>query len=228
MNGLRRAFLVLYSLILIAAAGGLIALVWNQDRKLDLNVGDFNLQAFATSTNSAKWMITVILAAIALIAFCSLIIAVMRTGQGGRSRGTLRMRQADGGTVEVTGAAIESLLRDELERLPEVRSVDPRVRLNGGAVDTSLDAVIEPSASIAQVTNLLGQGVASVLREQVGVTNIRRPSIRITYDEMNARPAGAVPRPQQPPVSTQPLISSAPPTQAERDSWKEDDRPRNE
>jgi hypothetical protein len=188
MNGLRRAFLVIYSLLLIAAAGGLIALVWNQDQKLDLSVGDFNFQAFATSTDSAKWLVTVVLAAIALIGFISLILAVMRT-TAQASKGTLRMKQTDGGTVEVTSAAIENLLRDELGRLPDVRTINPRVRLgSGGAVDTNIDATIEPSASIASVTNELSQGVANVLREQVGVTNVRRPNIRISYDEMNARP----------------------------------------
>ena len=149
MNGLRRALLVIYSLLLIAAAGGLIALAWNQDQKLDLNVGDFNLQGFVTSTNSAKWAVTVVLAAIAVVGLITLIVAVARSSSGS-SKGTLRMKQADGGTVEVTTSAIENLLRDELTRLPSVRSVNPRVRLgSGGAVDTDIDASIEPSASIA-------------------------------------------------------------------------------
>ena len=45
MNALRRVLLVVYSLLLIAAAGGLIALAWTQDKKLDLSVQSFNLQA---------------------------------------------------------------------------------------------------------------------------------------------------------------------------------------
>ena len=201
MNGLRRGFLVVYSLLLIGAAGGLIALSWNQDRKLDLKMGDFNLQAFVTSTSNAKYGVTAMLGAIALIGFVGLVVAVLPASS--RSRGTLRMRQADGGTVEVTAVAIESLLRQELEQLPDVRSVVPKVGLSGGAVDTSLVATIEPSASIAQVTNDLAQGVASVLRTQVGVTNVKRPAIRINYDEMNARPVPprppSRPRPAAPP-----------------------------
>lgn len=223
MNAVRRSFLVLYSLLLIAAAGGLIALAWNQDRKLDLNISDFNVQAFVNSTDAWKWIATAILAAIALLGLFTLIIAVTRDGMAS-SRGTLRMKQTDGGTVEVTAAAIENLLRDELQRLPEVREVDPRVRLTGGAVDTYLDAVIEPSASIAHVTTVLGQGVATVLRDQVGVTNIRRPNIKIRYDEVNARPVRSepMPRPQmasrpvppsefQPPIPPPPAARTAPP-----------------
>lgn len=201
MNGLRRAFLLVYSLLLIGAAGGLIALAWNQERKLDVKIGDFNVQAFVASTNTAKYGVTAILGAIALIAFVALVLAVLPTSS--RSKGTLRMRQADGGTVEVTAIAIESLLRQELEELPDVRSVAPKVALSGGAVETSLTAVIEPSASIAQVTTDLAEGVASVLRTQVGVTNVKRPHIRISYDEMNARPV-----PQRPPSQPRPATPS--------------------
>lgn len=205
MNALRRAFLLVYSLLLIGAAGGLIALAWNQERKLDVKIGDFNLQAFVASTNTAKYGVTAILGAIALIAFVALVLAVLPTSS--RGKGTLRMRQADGGTVEVTASAIESLLRQELEQLPDVRSVVAKVRLSGGAVDTSLAATIEPSASIAQVTTDLAQGVASVLRTQVGVTNVKRPQIRISYDEMNARP---VPQraPSRPPSRPRPATPS--------------------
>ena len=116
---------------MIAAAGGLIALAWNQDQKLDLNIGDFNLQAFVVSSNSAKYGVTAVLAAIALIGLVTLIVAVMRDSDRsmGSSKGTLRLRQADGGTDEVTATSIESLLRDELQPLPDVRSVNPRVRV---------------------------------------------------------------------------------------------------
>ena len=203
MTGLRRTLLAIYGLLLIAAAGGLIALAWNQDQKLDLNIGDFNLQAFVVSTDTAKYGVTAVLAVIALIGLFSLIVAVMRDDRGG-ARSTLRLRQTDGGTVEVTAASIESLLRDELEQLPDVRTVNPRVRLGSqGAVETTLDASIEPSASIAQVTNDLGQAVANVLRTQVGVTNVKRPNVRIRYDDVNARPMAArpesAPRPYRPP-----------------------------
>ncbi|MBA4180016.1 MAG: hypothetical protein C0506_05445 [Anaerolinea sp.] len=189
MNALRRTLLVVYSLLVIAAAGGLIGLAWNQDRKLDLSIGELNLQAFITSDDNAKYAFTAICAAVALFGLFTLVAAVLRPAQG-RSSGTLRMRQADGGTVEVTATAIENLLREEFETYPEVRNVRTLVRLNSGAVETHLDAVIEPSASIASVTAVLGQGVASVLRDQVGVTNVKRPTIKITYDESVARPVG--------------------------------------
>ncbi|MGH2634220.1 MAG: alkaline shock response membrane anchor protein AmaP [Tepidiformaceae bacterium] len=221
--------LVLYSLLLIAACGGITALAWNQDRKLDLNAGDFNLQAFVASTDTARWIVTAILVVVAIIGLLTLILAVVRGGSGG-AKGTLRMRQADGGTLEVTTASIENLLRGELEQLPEVRTVNPRVRLVGGAVDTSLDASIEPSASIANATSLLAQGVANVLREQVGVTNIRRPNIRIHYDEANARPvpARAPTAPTMPPPMAEqpwPMAPQQPATAPGASDWQQQRAP---
>jgi hypothetical protein len=195
MNALRRILLAVYSAVLLAAAGGLIALTWNQDKKLDLEVADFNLQAFVNASDGAKWAVTGVLAGIALFGFLTLLAAILRPSKAS-SRGTLRMKQADGGTVVVPASAIETLLRDELERLPEIRRVTPTVRVSSGAVDTVLDATIEPSASIAHATRVLGDGVAAVLKDQVGVTSVRRPIIHISYDELAARPAGTVPGPR--------------------------------
>ncbi len=222
MNAFRRALLILYSLLLIAAAGGLIGLAWNQDRKLDISMSDLNMQAFISSTDSAKVAFTAICGAVALFGLFTLVVAVMRASKE-TSSGTIRMTQADGGVVEVTAGAVESLLRQELESYPDVHKVMPRVRLNGGAVDTSLDASIEPTANIANVTTMLAQGVATVLRDQVGVTNVRRPTIKISYDASSeGRPAGYS-RPRKPdarpvvredmemPVPTADVLSNAAP-----------------
>ena len=198
MNAFRRALLILYSLLLIAAAGGLIGLAWNQDRKLDLSVSDLNMQAFISSTDGAKLVFTAICGGVALLGLFTLIIAVLRPSKESSS-GTIRMTQADGGVVEVTAGSVENLLRQELESYPEVRKVSPRVRLNGGAVDTFLDATIDAGASIANVTTMLAQGVATVLRDQVGVTNVRRPSIKISYDGSPAEGrSAAVSTPRKP------------------------------
>ena len=194
MNALRRILLAFYSVLLLAATGGIIALAWNQDKKLDLEAGGVDMEAFIVASDGARWGGTAVLAGIGLFGFVTLVVAFMRVSG---TRGTLRLKQTDGGTVEVTAGNIETLLREELELLPEVRRVVPHVRVRSGVVDTHLDATIEPSASIAHATSLLGEGVATVLREQVGVTTIRRPTIRINYEEMAVRPVGAA-RKQEP------------------------------
>lgn len=217
MNVLRRVLLAIYSILLIAAGGGLMALTWNTDKKLDLNIGDFNLQGFVTAGDTAKALATIVLAAIILIGLATLFLA-LAPGVAGGSRGTLRMRQADGGTVEVSADALESMLRDELEQLPEVREAYPRVRLSSGAVDTDTTVVIEPSANISHITGAVADATARALRENVGVTNVRRPSIRVRYDEMNARPVGVTGRskPQAPTYAERELPPAGPPPAAVR------------
>ena len=220
MNALRRILLVFYSLVLLAALGGIGALAWNQDQQLDLDVEDLNIQAFIEADNAEKWVLTGIIAGIGLFALITLLIAIWPRRRP--SRGALRIRQTDGGTVEVTSAAVESLLKDELESLQEIQTAKPRVSLAGGAVDTFLDVQIEPSASIAHVTKLIGATVEETLRDQVGVTAVRRPVIRISYDEMAARPV-PVKRPRTPAPDLRP--QHAPASQSEAPATDEAARP---
>ena len=55
MNALRRVLLVLYSLLLLAALGGIGSLAWNQDEKLDLDINDLNIQAFVDEANRSTY-----------------------------------------------------------------------------------------------------------------------------------------------------------------------------
>jgi len=223
MNVLRRVLLAFYSVVLIAAAGGAMALTWNNTKKLDLVVRDFNLQAFVVAGDTAKWIVTAILAGVTLLGLLTFVAAVAwsRSQRGG----TLRLRQADGGMVEVTAEAVEALLRDELERLPDIRQVDPHVRLSGGAVDTEMTVVVEPSASIAHVTATVTQATAQALREQIGVTNVRRPTIRISYEEINVRAVPVRGRSKPQVVTSAAHEETQPPAATEGPGSETDPRP---
>lgn len=218
MKALSRVVLAIYSLLWISACAGLGVLLWQDDRMLDLEARGLNLRAYfvATDADVERWLFSVILGLVGGLGLLTLVLALQRSGP---SRGTLRMRQQDGGVVEVTAVAIETLLKNELEQLPEVRQAGVKVRLAGGAVDTDITASIEPSASIANVTSTLGQVTAQVLREQVGVTAVRRPTVRIRYDEIQARPVRVESRGQQPqrPAAPPPPPEPAPPSQSESD-----------
>lgn len=209
MRTLSRILLALYSLVLILACAGLGVLAWNEDQKLDANVGDVNVQGFIDASDPAKWAFTGILAAVGVVGVLTFLVAV---AAGRRvSGGTLRLRQAEGGYVEVRAAGLETLLAEELQRLPDVRAARPHVRVSGGVVTTELDLVIEPSANIATVTNATAETIARVLREDVGVKDVRRPSVRIRYDEVSARPVGPAPPGRQ----------VAAPASAQRDDTKD-------
>ncbi len=197
MNILSRVMLAFYSLVLIGACGGLGVLAWNEEDQLDIEVRDFNLRALIDAQDAERWVFTGILAVVGLVGLFTLFLAFLPARK--RRRESLRMRQADGGYVEVTAEAMEMLIRDELESLPDIRSAIPRVHLEKGAVATDLDLSIEASAVISQVTASASEATKRVLQEQVGVADIRRPSVRIRYDDLSARPAGLVGRtkPQQ-------------------------------
>jgi hypothetical protein len=185
---LRRMLLALYSLVFIAACGGLIALTWNEDQKLDIDIadGDFNMQAFITADDTWQIIATTVLGLLILFGLWTLLMALLPASSG--SSGMLRLKQADGGTVEVTSQALERLVRDEVEALPDVRQAVPRVRVSGGSVETDALVVIEQQASIAHVTTVVNDAINRAFKEQVGVTNVKRPNIRISYDTVKGRP----------------------------------------
>ena len=218
MNVLRRLFLSLYSILIGLAAGGLVTLAWKDSERLNaLIVKDLRIHANITAPDdAARILFTVILGAIAALAIFTFVLSYLpqHWKDKGSTRGALRLRQADGGTVDVPVSALETLLREELEALPEIRTAKPTVRVSGGAVSVDLDLAIEPSASIANVTSLAGNTVARALKDQVGVTAVRRPHVRISYDEVNARPVGFVagpPRVPPTPPPSPPVQASAPP-----------------
>lgn len=192
MSVLARIFLALWGLLLVAACGGLIALSFNESEKLDVNIGNYNFQAAVTTSDGARIAVTIILVAIALIGAISVLIAFI-PWRAGRSSGAIRLERAGGGTVEITSDAIEQLLADELRRLPGVRQVDPVVRAAGNTVAPEITVAIDPGANIAEVTSTVSEATGAILREQVGATQVRRPAIRVTYEELTVRHPAARP-----------------------------------
>ncbi|MGK2964598.1 MAG: alkaline shock response membrane anchor protein AmaP [Tepidiformaceae bacterium] len=242
MSILSRLFLAIYSVLFIALCAGLALLLWNDSEMIDLALGDLNFQAFFVpgAENAQKWAFSALMFAFCLLGFVTLILAFSRESQSG---GRLKLRQADGGSVEIDAHTLEAMLRDDLQQIPEVRQADAKVRVDGAAVSTALNLVVEPSTNIAYVTDEASRVTARTLREQIGVENVRRPAVRISYDEISARPvqAGRM-RPQMPPAPSdttplaeterhapaapprQPLFPTAAPTAAP-DAWATEERP---
>lgn len=199
MSILSRIFLAVYSVLFIAACAVLTGLLWNDSEMIDIKLGDLNFQSYFVpgAEDAQKWAFTALMAALCLLGLATLMLAFMRSS--GPSGGKLRIRQSDGGTVEVDARAIEAIITQEVERLPDIRQADAKVRVNGNAVDSLLTLVVQPSTSIAHITSEAAQATARALREQVGVANVRRPTVKISYDEIAARPVpgGRPVRPQQ-------------------------------
>ncbi len=191
MNLARRGLLFLFGAFWIAAATSLIILAWNSDEMIDVDVKDFTLQAFVEVGDAERWGMTLVVGALALVGVAALLVAVL-PGRTRVGRGLLRLRQSDGGVVEVSNEALEGLLVDELEQLAEVRNASAAIRVRSGAISTDLDLVVAPGARIADVTSVVGTRLTEVFRDQVGVANVHRPLVRIAYD---SGVAGASPRP---------------------------------
>ncbi len=215
MNVLARFYLAIYGLLLIAACGGLIALSFAENEKLDVSIGDYNLQALVITSDGARIAVTVMLVAVALLGAISLLIAFVPWHRGDHDT-TVRIQRGGGGTVEITTGAIERTLADELRPLPGVREASPVVRVRGGTVESDITVSIDPGANIAEVTATVAEATGSVLREQIGATQVRRPTIRITYDEIEVRHPVAR-RPVSPPEG--PLPAPPPPTATQAARW---------
>jgi hypothetical protein len=179
MKDLQRGLLVFYSLLLIGACVLCATLVWDQTRQLDIDLGAFRITAGITSGDTERLLFTLMLICIGFFAALSMAIAVIPME---RYRPTLRIRQPNGADVEVAPPAMEAVLRDELERLPDVRQAYPVVRFTRDEVEAHLTVFLEPYATISHVAHAVQHTAEETLRERFHVTRLRRPGIHISYE----------------------------------------------
>lgn len=208
MNVFNRTFLGIYSLLWFAACVGLIAMAWNTNQKLDINVGTFHLEAFILSETSDRWIFTAGVGALGLIGLVTFFSA-FRSSRPKQS-GTVRVRRRSGASVDVTTEVVESLVRDKLEALPHIRQATPLIRSRGDVVETDITVSIDTLASISDVTDRVMDTTRQVLKQEVGADQIRRPVVHITYEELDARPAGRL-RPQATPRFQDDELPAPPP-----------------
>ena len=200
MSNLHRWLLAFYSALVIGGCAGVALLAWEQNRQLDIDLNGFRLVSSITSGNAEKWAFLFLVAVIAAFALLTLLIAVFPPGQA--KRGVFRLRQPGGGVVEVTSTSLETVLRDELGRLPDVREVTARVSMVDGVIQPDVSIVIEPAAQIAHVAAAVVHVTVEALRERVGITEVRRPGVHVTYQEWDepepAAPGTVAPLAPQP------------------------------
>jgi hypothetical protein len=175
-----RTLLAAFSLGWIAVAGGLTALAWNDGQMLDLEIGSFTSQAWIDGDTAAKALFTLVMAALMAIGLAGFLLAFMR--KSATPSGVLRLKQAEGGIVEVPASALEALVVHALGEMDVIAHAEASVALRGGTVATELDLTIGPGATISEVTAGANDCISDVLRDMVGVTNVRRPLVRITID----------------------------------------------
>lgn len=175
-----RILLAVFSLGWIAVAGGLTALAWNDQQMLDINAGSFTSQAWIDADAIAKSLFSLIMAALMALGLAGFVLAFIRKST--TRSGVLRLKQAEGGIVEVPASALEALVVQALGEMDVIEHAEATVTLRGGTVATELDLTIGPGASISEVTAGATECLSDVLRDMVGVTNVRRPLVRIIID----------------------------------------------
>lgn len=186
MTTLQRWLLVFYSSVLIAVCAALALLAWDQDRQLDVDLRGFRFVSSITSGDSEKAAFILLLWVIAMFGVITMLVAVFPAGKP--KRGVFRLRQANGTVVEVSAESLESLLEDELERLPDVRQVWASVSMVSGVIQPDVTVVIEPSAHVAHVSAAVVHHTVETLKERVGLTYVNRPGIQVSYEEFAERP----------------------------------------
>ncbi len=181
MTTLERTLLAAYSLLLVAMAVGLTALAWDQGRQLDLDLGEFRLTSAITSGVGAKWAFSLVMALVGL--FGGLTLALALRPVPGPGKGILRLRQQDGTVVEVSAATLERRLREELELLPDVAAASARIRLWKTAIDP--DIAITPAAGShpSYIAGAVVHTTLAFLETAAPGATVRRPTLRVDYDE---------------------------------------------
>jgi hypothetical protein len=179
VNALRRTLLAALGAVLAVAAFGMAVLGARQDRKLDLNIGSFNLEAFIESGDAAQLWFTLLMALFIALAF--IIIAVAFWPDEPREVNVIRVRQRDGTIIEVDRMAVESAVSEEVSRLPDIRAVETHARLFKRSVETALDVTVYSGTSVFLVSTAIGDCVERVLGEQFNVSG-PRPRIRVSYE----------------------------------------------
>ncbi|MDZ7727997.1 MAG: hypothetical protein U5Q44_07275 [Dehalococcoidia bacterium] len=201
MNVFNRIFLVIYSLLWIAACAGLAVMAWNEGQMLDIAAGEFNLQAFIDSTGTDRWIFTAMMALLALSASSPW----SRPSAGARPgrRASCASRPPTAASSKCRRRPSRPSSAPKIENIPGIGQAAPVVAAKGGIVETDITVSADPGASISDVTHVVNETTTRVLREQVGATQARRPTLHITYEEIAGPPRHGT-RPQAPGAGTVP------------------------
>jgi hypothetical protein len=195
MNGLRRALLAAYGVLLALAAVAMAALAWDGGSQLDIDLSNFRAVSFIDTTGATRAAFTALMAVLALLGLFTAAVAFLPDGPRGRA---VRLRTPSGQVVEVTAAAMEANLRELLEQLPDVTSALARITFGRGVAHTSVSVEIQPGANIAYVNAAVAHAAAALLRDQAPGLVVARPEVRIDSSGPGAPPVAPTPPGGQP------------------------------
>ena len=203
MNIFNRAVVVLLLVVTILLSATAIVLPQETFTFLQNQINGLDLY---TSKFIGKLLMTAVL--LAVIALC--ILVLLLEFRRGTSK-TVRVEKITGGEARVATESVVQRVQYNLDQLPQILSVKPRVTAKGRKMDILLDVETTQDVNIPSKTEELSQLTRSVIEEQMGlklgkviVTVRHSPTLSSEHKHM------APPQPQV--ASATPDIAAAAPT----------------
>jgi hypothetical protein len=192
LDDLRRILLATLGILLALAAAGLVVMAWTPDRKLDIDLGGFDLEAFIDTAGWPRMAFTIVMGTIMGLGVSIFTLALWPDRE--EIRDYLLVRRPDGTVLRLDAPAIEAMVREAVEQLPDALTATPRARILRHSVELEIDVVTRPAAVVDYVASAVAHAADAVLRGQLFLDDVRRPQVRIRYAPReqpgNDRPPG--------------------------------------
>lgn len=178
-SNVHRFFLGFYSAVWVFACSGLIALAWNDTKKLDIDGGNFDLEAFITTDGATRWAFTALMVLVAIPGLVTFAAAI--TGPQVARLGYLLAR-LEGGDQEVPVASLAAMIEPELQTHPAIRRASLHAVMRRGGVDAHVHLLAEEEAGLEGLQAFAAETTAMILREELGRTEVRPVRVTLAVD----------------------------------------------
>jgi len=118
-----------------------------------------------------------------------------------------RVKQVDGGVVEIAFEAIRQRLLYHLGNVPDVLKITPHINARGGRVDVRVDVETSPHVIVPDKAAEIIEAIHRALEDEMGLRMRRKPEVRIYHSAYHdvgpVRPRSpSRPAPSPPPDSS--------------------------
>jgi hypothetical protein len=136
----------------------------------------------------------------------------------------VEVQQVSGGRVAISADSIASRLKHDVDRLPGVIEVKPRVRRKRDRLDVTLDLTTGPEVDIPQKTEEVCQLVRQIVETQMGMKLVGDPQVRVRFGPFLASEDSGTPTLED--QVSQALPIAQPPLEVPFEGNQEDDGPK--
>lgn len=207
MNLFNRVIVVLLLIALILFSAAVIVLP-----KQALTVATDFVEALGSYISTFQGWVLMTIALLGLIAL-SLVLLWFEVRRPGPK--TVRVEKISGGEARVAVESVARRLQYNLDQLPQVLSVKPRVTARGKRVDIALDVETTQDVNVPAKTEEISEITRSVIQEQMGL-KLGKLVVAVRHTAVPSlerpKPTPSAPPPPEPagPSASEPGAESAP------------------